>query len=598
MNIPPYDGVVVPCASVAEQAGLGPEETEQLLASWGELGVRPLRQLAQRKGIEGVREAVYRCLGVEPAELSGLLVPAKVLATLPGGLAEQGLAAAIDIDEDGTVVIAVSNPFDYSTGRRLAPVLADRPARVLWSTSEQIRALCRRPLGEANDDEFGQLIEEHLSKRAEEDAAAPGADDDHRGVQIGERLVEQLFQHAVAARATDIHIAPYRDLETGAEGFTVRFRIDGTARRATNLSQAGRRGLIAADIIARTLRIHGGATALASDTQDFRVYREIHGRQICGRVHTRPVHLGGKPGDLGQAQKTTVRLLDGRIRRLDALGFSEGVVGAWQQACRGAGRLAIVSGPTGSGKTTLLAATIPLVVNEEEVAYSIEDPVEYHHSLLDQIEVQATTREQRRQAMTAILFDLMREDPDFVMVGEIRDRDSMEMAFELALRGAQVLTTMHAGSAVAGVQRLLEWGLDPYVVVSNLGAVMNVRLLRRLCPSCRVPVAPGDGWPRTLFGRRLPEAGFAKAAEGCGACRRNGTTGQFGIGELLLLSGAPVETLRDSSALAALMAGRATLEDEAVSALASGATDLPAVLRAHIGSGISASLEALEKGTG
>jgi general secretion pathway protein E len=164
----------------------------------------------------------------------------------------------------------------------------------------------------------------------------------------------------------------------------------------------------------------------------------------------------------------------------------------------------------------------------------------------------------------------------------------MELAFELALRGAHVITTMHAGSAVHAVQRLIEWGLDPFIVATNLGAVLNVRLLRRLCPSCRQRVTAEDGqnvWPRNVFGRPLPESGFAKSPEGCATCRHTGTVGQFTIAELLGLEGTTVEQIRDSTGIAELMAGRRTLPDEAARVLSEGATDLTAVLRAHIGVG-------------
>jgi type II secretory ATPase GspE/PulE/Tfp pilus assembly ATPase PilB-like protein len=462
-------------------------------------------------------------------------------------------------------------------------LLKGRAARFVRVEPPQIRALAIAPPA-LDDGAFAHLVTTEVEAQVVADLAA-SEDEVDRAPRLGEQLVEQIFERAVAARATDVHLDPYRDVDTGTEGLRVRFRIDGTARRQPDLSLAGPTGLRTADIVARTMRIAGGATALSSATQDFRIYREVAGVQVCGRVHTRPAFLGGT-GRATTAQKTSIRILDGRVRRLEDLGLSDAVLESWRNAATTSGRLCLVSGPTGSGKTTLLAATIPAVVDPEVIAYSIEDPVEYHHPLLSQLEVQATTREQRRAHMSELLYDLMREDPDFVMVGEIRDRDSMELAFELALRGAQVVTTMHAGSAVHSVQRLLEWGLDPFVVATNLGAVLNVRLLRRLCPSCRVPVGPdhtGLRWPPTIFGRTLGDSGFARADEGCAACGGTGTAGQFTIGELLTLEGAEPTELAGATSLSALMAGRRTLCDEAVDALTAGVTDLVAVLRAHLG---------------
>jgi type II secretory ATPase GspE/PulE/Tfp pilus assembly ATPase PilB-like protein len=574
---------------LAEALGLGPAEVAAARTACGSSGTRLLRELARRVGLDAAQHAFFDVFGVASVDLEGHRVPAGAAAWLPAALSEQGLAACIGLDPDGTLVVGVSHPFDYALGRQLARLLEGRPARFVRVAAAQLRTLAVAP-DPSDDGAFAHLVSTEVEAQvAAEQANAP--DDVDRAPRVGEQLVEQLFERAVAARATDVHLDPYRDVETGTEGLRVRFRVDGAARRQPDLCLPGGSGLRTADIVARTMRIAGGATALSSTTQDFRIYREVAGAQVCGRVHTRPAFLGGT-GRAATAQKTSIRILDGRIRRLEDLGLSAHVLDAWRHAATTSGRLCLVSGPTGSGKTTLLAATIPAIVDEEEVAYSIEDPVEYHQPLLSQLEVQASSREQRRAHMTELLYDLMREDPDFVMVGEIRDRDSMELAFELALRGAQVVTTMHAGSAVHSVQRLLEWGLDPFVVATTLGAVLNVRLLRRLCPACRVPVGPAGAdarWPGVLFGRDLSPTGFTRADEGCAACRGTGTVGQFTIAELLTLDGATLAPASDSAdsthtdRLSSLMTGRRTLHDEAVDALCAGDTDLVAVLRAHLG---------------
>jgi type II secretory ATPase GspE/PulE/Tfp pilus assembly ATPase PilB-like protein len=570
---------------LAERLGLSESERAAESTQWGDSGTRPLRRLAMLVGIDVVRSAFCEALGVPSIDIGAITVATSVAGRLPRALAEQGLAIPIDLDPNGTLVVAIANPFDYALGLHLSACLEGQQARYVHLSADKIRML-ETAGSSASEGAFAQLVSTEVEARvaAEQHDAEPEFD---RAPQIGERLVGQIFERAVAARATDVHLDPFRDFETGVEGLRVRFRIDGTARRQPDLCMPGPSGLRTADIVARTLRIAGGATALSSATQDFRIYRDVGGRQVCGRVHTRPAFLGGT-GRLSTAQKTSIRILDGRLRCLEDLGLPAELVQTWRAASRVSGRLCLVSGPTGSGKTTLLAATIPAIVDEEEIAYSIEDPVEYHHSLLSQLEIQATTREQRRAHMIALLYDLMREDPDFVMVGEIRDHDSMELAFELALRGAQVVTTMHAGSAVHAVQRLLEWGLDPFIVATNLGAVLNVRLLRRLCPTCRERVNRTDGrgfWTEEIYGRPLPESGFAKSEDGCTNCRYTGTVGQFTVAEFLNLEGTTVDELKDSSRLASLMAGRRTLQDEAARALAAGDTDLVSVLRAHIGTG-------------
>lgn len=599
IGAPPAEADRVDLSDLAERLGLSPLEQAAELASAEAAGTRPLRALAGRFGLATVRRAFFDCLGVPAVDLDGLRVDAAVARRLPAALGERGMAAALAVDPDGTLVVGLADPLDYTVGRQVRAHLDGQAARFVLVDADQLRSL---PVQAEPPDAgaFARLVATEVEAGPAADDPDPGSAVAERAPRVGEQLVEQIFERALAARATDVHLDPYRDFDSGCEGLRVRFRIDGTARRQDDLCMAGPTGLRTADIVARTLRMAGGATALSSATQDFRIYREVAGRQVCGRVHTRPAFLGGADRAL-VAQKTSIRILDGRIRRLEDLGVAPGTVQAWEAASRVSGRLCLVSGPTGSGKTTLLAATIPAIVGEEEIAYSIEDPVEYHQPLLSQLEIQATSREQRRHHMTELLYDLMREDPDFVMVGEIRDRDSMELAFELALRGAQVVTTMHAGSAVHTVQRLLEWGLDPFVVATNLGAILNVRLLRRLCPHCRLPVhrSHGDGvWPAALFGRPLPESGFAKSDHGCAACRSTGTVGQFTIAELLTLEGVAVGHLAAGGGIATLMAGRRTLRDEAVAALAEGFTDVNAVLRAHLGPATGGPADGVDGGGG
>jgi type II secretory ATPase GspE/PulE/Tfp pilus assembly ATPase PilB-like protein len=595
MMLPSLHPVRVSYDVLADRLGLSPADRVAERVRWRSSGTRPLRRLVAMTSLEQVHAAFYEAIGVPAIDISSISPAAWVAAKVPPVLTEQGLAAAIDIDSTGKLVIAVSDPFDYALARRLDSILAGQEVRYVRASPDQIRTV-RCDGGPTDDGAFARLISTDITAEdATEDEA--GDEEPERGPHIGEQLVEQIFERAVGSRATDVHLVPYRDLETGLEGLKVRFRIDGTAHRQPDLCISGRRGLRAADIVARTLRIVGGATAMSSATQDFRVYREVDGRQICGRVHTRPADLGGATRNT-TAQMTAIRVLDSRVRRLEELGFSKETIDTWLGTCRSSGNLSLVSGPTGSGKTTLLAATVPAVVDEGEIAYSIEDPVEYHHSLLIQMEIQAANRDQRREHMTSVLYELMRETPDFVMVGEIRDRDSMDLAFELALRGAQVMTTMHAGSAVHAVQRLLEWGLDPFIVATNLGAVLNVRLLRRLCRHCRIEVTHDDGdavWPKLLHGHELPDVGYKKSDQGCPACHHNGTVGQFGIAELLGMEGVTVERLKDSTSVASLMAGRRSLEDEAVAALSQGETDLRSVLQAHIGPGAGAAASRLDE---
>ena len=188
--------------------------------------------------------------------------------------------------------------------------------------------------------------------------------------------------------------------------------------------------------------------------------------------------------------------------------------------------------------------------------------------------------------MTRTLHDLRRQDANFVLIGEIRDKQSMELAFDLASSGVRVLATVHAASAIHTVQRLLEWELDPFIVATTLRAVLNMRLLQRLCQRCKLEVDHEDQhlWPDEIFGKPLPETGFVPNVNGCSSCDYTGTVGQFPIGELLRMGKASPASLKTTEGVAALAGGIVSLEEQAFEALCEGKTHIQAVRNAQIGS--------------
>jgi type II secretory ATPase GspE/PulE/Tfp pilus assembly ATPase PilB-like protein len=272
-------------------------------------------------------------------------------------------------------------------------------------------------------------------------------------------------------------------------------------------------------------------------------------------------------------------------RRLDELGLTPTVVDEWRALLQGEPGIVLVSGPMGSGRTSVVIASVPEVAIDERAAFSVEDPVECEIPGITQYEVLASSPEERASAMTRLLHSFRRRDPDFVLIGEIRDRQSMELACDLATSGIRVMATVHATSGTNTVRRLLEWGIDPFVVSTTLRGVLCLRLLERLCPQCRVPVTRSDGdelWPDTIFGFGLPEGGFALNPDGCPQCFMKGTAEYFPIGEVLPLSSIPVEALRSTKGIARLGAGLRLLEDQAYDALVAGETHVEAVRHAQI----------------
>jgi type II secretory ATPase GspE/PulE/Tfp pilus assembly ATPase PilB-like protein len=509
---------------------------------------------------------------------------------IPSSMTAEGLAVPVGPDAGGSLIVAISAPFDYtlkSTINRLAA-----PTHVKFVYAD--RALIQRQAGNvgaapaasepAPVEDFQALLDRDVSPLTE---AAISKDGDtptiSAGQILGDTLVARLFEDAVRKRATDIHVDPYSDTSEGRKGMRIRFRLDKVLRAQPELCREGDTGLRAADIIARTLKISSGVDIGDREAQDFRVRRLVGGRTVYARVHTHPAHIG--TGET--ATKSTIRILETRRRDLNTFGFTPDVLEAWRDVLAEGSGMLLVSGPMGSGKSSAVFASMPEVVNSEIAAYTIEDPVEFELPGVTQYEITARSLDERARVMKRALHDIRRQDANFVLVGEIRDKESMELAFDLATSGIRVMATVHAASAIHTIQRLLEWQLDPFIIATTLRAVLNMRLLQRLCESCRIEVDHdsdhGRSWPLVTYGRKLPDRGWKPNLEGCAACTHTGTTGQFPIAELLTMAGTPLSALKSAEGVASLGRGLRSLEDQAYDALIEGRTHFAATKVAQIG---------------
>ena len=510
---------------------------------------------------------------------------------LASNLLDSGNAVEVGYDSEDALVIAISDESDFILQQKIRRFIAPDKIRFVLATKEEI-ALLSPEKEEQNQDEvdplaayddFQRMIDRDITPLTQQVIEISGDQGEIVASRlVGETLVAKIFESALAARATDIHVDPYGPSQKEPEGgFNIRFRIDKVLRLQQQLSRSGAEGLRTADVIARTMKMASGVDISDRLPSDFRVARNIGNRTVYARVHTHPAHVGTG----GTATKSTIRILEGRRRSLDGFGFSPELLASWRDSLDEGWGLSLVSGPMGSGKSSAVFASLPEIVNSSLAAYSVEDPVEFDIPGITQYEINARNLAERADLMTRTLHDLRRQDANFVLIGEIRDKQSMELAFDLATSGVRVLATIHAASAVHTVQRLLEWELDPFIVATTLRTVLNMRLLQRLCSDCKLTVGHDDTrrWPDEIFGMKLPETGFIPNPSGCIKCDFTGTVGQFPIGELLHMSKVTPNQLRTSEGLTGLSREIVSLESQAFDALSEGKTHILAVRNSQIG---------------
>jgi len=334
------------------------------------------------------------------------------------------------------------------------------------------------------------------------------------------RIVDWLWQYAFEQRASDIHVEPRR------EHGIVRFRIDGVLHQVYQIP--------AAVLIAMTSRIKILARMDVVEKrrpQDGRIKtRTLAGEEIELRISTLPTAFG---------EKLVMRIFDPEVlvRDFTELGFSPEDASRWQEMTSRPNGIVLVTGPTGSGKTTTLYSTLKTLATTEVNVCTIEDPIEMVEPAFNQMQVQAQIELGFAEGVRA----LMRQDPDIIMVGEIRDLETAEMAVQAALTGHLVLSTLHTNDAPSAVARLLELGVPPYLLNATLNGVMAQRLVRTLCPHCKQKVELNrtedqQAWEALVAPWKSKHPSKVNKPVGCLECRMTGFMGRIGIYETLMLT--------------------------------------------------------------
>ncbi len=374
------------------------------------------------------------------------------------------------------------------------------------------------------------------------------------------RLINALIAEAVKVKASDIHIEPYE------KALSVRLRIDGVLREVLSLPSRMTPVLTSRVKVMARLDI-----AERRVPQDGRISLALGGKTVDVRVSTLPARFG---------ERVVMRILDKDEARLDldGLGMPAEILARFKHALARPNGIILVTGPTGSGKTTTLYGALTLLNEPERNILTVEDPVEYALEGVGQTQINPKVGMTFATGLRAIL----RQDPDIVMVGEIRDVETAEIAVQASLTGHLVLSTVHTNSAVGAITRLRDMGVEPFLLSSTLAAVLAQRLVRRLCPSCKEAYEP-DAAERKLAGLADGEPATLYRPVGCGRCNQTGYEGRIGVYELIVIDEKLKRFIHDGAGeqdIAAHAFARAeTLTQSGLRHVRAGVTSIEEVLR-------------------
>ena len=539
-----------------EEGLLTREQLDQAVLLQTESGLPLGRVLVDEGLIEeaALVQVLARQIGLEYVDLSDVQIDPAAAALVPDYLADRYSAVPIGFDDEGKLMVAMADPANVLaiddirsvSGYEVVPKVATRSGvadaiRRLSSFGSDVADLADLAVGDS--DEVGDI--EGIEAAVEE---APVV-----------KLMNTLITRGINERASDIHIEP------GEKDLRIRFRIDGVLSEVMSTPRT-----IANAVVSRLKIMADLNIAERRIPQDGRVSLRVAGRPIDLRVATLPTMYG---------EKVVLRILDksDSVANLEDLGFLSETLARYESAYTKPYGAILVTGPTGSGKTTTLYSTLAILNQPSVNIITVEDPVEYRLAGITQVQV-------NRKAgllFSTALKSILRSDPDIVLVGEIRDGETAQIAVEAALTGHLVLSTLHTNDAASSIGRLIEMGVEPYLVSSSLDAILAQRLARKLCEKCKVPYEPSK---EELAALNLDDGIELYEGPGCATCANTGYRGRVAINELLLVSEeiqrmAVDHRPSDEIRAVAIDQGMRTLREDGMEKVRLGMTTLEEILR-------------------
>jgi MSHA biogenesis protein MshE len=429
---------------------------------------------------------------------------------------------ALVIEDNGdSVLLAMSDPADLRSLDQLATMLAPKRIDLAVVQESQIMAAFDNVYRRTDEiTNFAAQLHEEYQDVEEFDLNSLGDETSDATVV---KLLQSIFEDAVQVRASDIHIEPDEGL------LRIRQRVDGILQEHT-LNQVK----IASALVLRLKLMSGLDISEKRLPQDGRFNIKVRSHSIDVRLSTMPVQHG---------ESVVMRLLDqsAGLLSLDETGMPVHILKRVRSIIKRPHGMVLVTGPTGSGKTTTLYGALSELNQQESKIITVEDPVEYRIGRINQVQI----NNKIGLSFASILRTALRQDPDIIMVGEMRDQETVDIGLRAALTGHLVLSTLHTNDAITSAMRLIDMGAPAYLVASSLRAIIAQRLVRRVCNDCRVPYLPDHqeiSWLKYL-GEDVTEAQFSKG-QGCTACNHSGYKGRVGIFELLEMDDAMMDALR------------------------------------------------------
>lgn len=514
---------------------------------------------------DDVMRAMAQEHGLDFVNLKEVAIPPSVIELVPESVAREN--AILPMSEDnGSLKVIVSDPLDYDTREKLRFIL-NRNVDVALAPREAILEAINRHYGASDGESTDSMLQEFtdtaidFTETAEETIAPDEAVDDASAPIV--RLVHLLISEAVQLRASDIHIEPFEDR------VRIRYRIDG---HLIERDSPPRRLLGA--LLSRVKILAKMDIAERRRPQDGRIKINVGEKTLDLRVSVLPTSHG---------QSVVMRLLDKDNIRVGVrqLGLSDADFRSFRNLIRRPNGIVLVTGPTGSGKTTTLYAGLNELNRPDVKIITAEDPVEYYLPGINQVEVKHGIG----LDFSMIIRAMLRQAPNVILVGEMRDAETAQMGIQASLTGHLVFSTLHTNDAPGAITRMIDMGVPAYLVSSSVIAVLAQRLVRVICTKCKQPYTPPDSVLEAagVTPEQAAKANFSKG-KGCANCQKSGFRGRQGIFELMLMTarirelafeGAPTQNIRK----AAIAQGMTTLYEDGIRKVLAGVTTFEEVFR-------------------
>ncbi|NLB08493.1 MAG: type II/IV secretion system protein [Clostridiales bacterium] len=464
-------------------------------------------------------------LGVDYIDLTKVDIPDQMAQLLPKNIARKHDVVPVRVAGD-TLYVAMSDPLNFvgieeiksATKKRVIPMIAtksatDRAIHVLYGSENVSRAIDE--MQKSMNIDTVQPIGDLLESGEIDDQAAPGI-----------RLVNSIIERGAQENASDIHMEPREN------GFVIRMRIDGVLHEMFTVPQN-----LQSSVISRVKIMGEMDIAERRIPQDGRSHIRVRGRDIDLRISTLPTKYG---------EKVVIRFLEKSESLLtsDGIGLAGKLLDSYNQLIANTNGVILIAGPTGSGKTTTMYTMVNELNREEVNLVTLEDPIEYNIDGVNQVQI----NEKVGMTFANGLRSILRQDPDIIAVGEIRDGETAEIAMRAAITGHLVLSTIHTNSALATLDRLLDIGVEPYLIAGALKGVVAQRLLRKICPSCKEAYTPGEDElvSMGLDPDRSKDVRFYRGT-GCPDCLGTGYRGRTAAFEMLVLNSEIKQKIRENA---------------------------------------------------